>query len=62
MKGSPRVGEIVSSFDEPAFQSLLLIEAIIQLLIEKSVLTDTEVRKRVQKLREEAVLQFRPPG
>jgi hypothetical protein len=54
-----RDGSVTASIEEIAHYNMLLTEAIFELLAEKDILTGTEVKERIQKLRAETTLTFR---
>ncbi len=54
-------GRISASIDELAIYNMLLVEAVVELLAEKGVLADQEVRDRVKKLRDETKIQLARP-
>ncbi len=54
-------GRISASIDELAVYNMLLVEAVVELLAEKGVLADQEVRDRVKKLRDETKIQLARP-
>lgn len=41
------------SFDELAYSNMLIVQALVELLAEKGVLSSQDVRDRVQRLRRE---------
>ncbi|PYU31069.1 MAG: hypothetical protein DMG31_12840 [Acidobacteria bacterium] len=52
-------GKVTASVKELAQYSMLLTEAIFELLAEKGLLTGVEVKERVQKLKAETTINFR---
>ena len=54
-------GRVSASIDELAIYNMLLVEALVELLAEKGVLTGQEVKDRVKKLRDETKVQLRRP-
>ncbi|PYU28651.1 MAG: hypothetical protein DMG32_02145 [Acidobacteria bacterium] len=54
-------GRVTASIDELAVYNMLLIEAVVELLTEKGVLTGEEVKERVKKLKAETTLNIRRP-
>ena len=52
-------GEVTASFDEVIHYNMLLTEAIFELLAEKGILTGSEVKERIQKLKAETTLNFK---
>ncbi len=53
-------GRVTASIDELAVYNMLLVEAVVELLAEKGVLTGEEVKERVKKLRAETTPNIRP--
>ena len=54
-------GRVTASIDELAIYNMLLVEAVVELLAEKGVITSEEVKERVKKLRDETKVQLRRP-
>ena len=54
-------GRVTAAIDELAVYNMLLIEAVVELLTEKGVLTGEEVKERVKKLKVETTLNIRRP-
>ena len=54
-------GRISASIEELAVYNMLLVEAAVELLAEKGVLTGQEVKDRVKKLRDETKIQLARP-
>ncbi len=54
-------GRVSASIDELAVYNMLLVEAVVELLAEKGVLTGEEVKERVKKLKAETTLNIRRP-
>lgn len=52
-------GQVTASFDEVIHYNMLLTEAIFELLAEKGILTGSEVKERIQKLKAETKLNFK---
>jgi hypothetical protein len=53
-------GTVTASIEEIAQYNMLLTEALFELLAEKDILTEAEVKERIQKLKAETKLSFRP--
>jgi hypothetical protein len=53
MKENSKSGRVTASFEEVALSSMVLAEALIQLLVEKGVLNRDEVMERVKKVKSE---------
>jgi len=54
-------GRVSASIDELAVYNMLLVEAVVELLAEKGVLTGEEVKEGVKKLKAETTLNIRRP-
>lgn len=54
-------GSVTASIEEIAHYNMLMTEAIFELLAEKGILTGTEVKERIQKLKAETKLNYRRP-
>ena len=54
-------GRVTVSIDELAVYNMLLVEAVVELLTEKGVLTGEEVKERVKKLKAQTTLNIRRP-
>jgi hypothetical protein len=52
-------GKVTASVKELAQYSMLMTEAIFELLAEKGLLTGEEVKERIKKLRAETTINFR---
>ena len=61
MQADPKTGQVTASVDELAVYNMLLVEAVVELLAEKGVLTGQEVKDRVKKLRDETKIQLARP-
>jgi hypothetical protein len=46
-------GRATVSFEELAYSNMLIVQALVELLAEKGVLTQKEVTERIQKLKKE---------
>jgi hypothetical protein len=53
MKENSKSGRVTASLEEVALSSMVLAEALIQLLVEKGVLNRDEVMERVKKVKSE---------
>jgi len=58
MKEDPRTGRTTVSFEELAASTMLLQEALIQLLDEKGLVSKAEVMERLKQLRAETGARF----
>ena len=52
-------GKVKASIEEVATYSMLLTEAIYELLADKGIITKEEVMERVHKLKDETTMLFR---
>ena len=52
-------GKVTASVKELAQYSILMTEAIFELLAEKGLLTGEEVKERIKKLKAETTINFR---
>jgi hypothetical protein len=50
-------GRATVSFEELAYSNMLIVQALVELLTEKGVLTQNEVTERVQRLKQETSTQ-----
>jgi len=58
MQEDLKAGQITASFKELVYSNMLMVEAVVELLVEKNVITGDEVIKTVKKLKEQATLNF----
>lgn len=58
MKDDPATGRTQVSFEELAYSNLVVVEALVQLLKEKGVLTHEEVVKKVQEVKATTKMNF----
>ncbi len=58
MQEDLNAGQITASFKELVYSNMLMVEAVVELLVEKNVITGDEVIKTVKKLKEQATLNF----
>ncbi len=58
MQEDLNAGQITASFRELVYSNMLMVEAVVELLVEKNVITGDEVIKTVKKLKEQATLNF----
>jgi hypothetical protein len=57
MPESPKPNRNAASFEELAYSSMLVVQALVELLAEKGVLSQQEVLSRVEKLRLETAAE-----
>jgi hypothetical protein len=53
MEENPSADRVPVSFEELAYSNMLIVQALVELLAERGVLTQKEVTERVQKLKQE---------
>ena len=58
MQEDLKAGQITASFKELVYSKMLMVDAVVELLVEKNVITGDEVIKTVKKLKEQATLNF----
>jgi len=58
MQEDLKAGQITASFKELVYSNMLMVEAVVELLVQKNVITGDEVIKTVKKLKEQATLNF----
>jgi len=58
MQEDLNAGQITASFKELVYSNMLMVAAVVELLVEKNVITGDEVIKTVKKLKEQATLNF----
>lgn len=58
MSESRKTGRATVSIEEVAISNMLLVEAVVELLVEKKVLDRKKIEERVKKLRAETTLHF----
>jgi len=59
MQTDPKTGRVTATVDELAVYNMLLLQAVMELLIERGMLENGEVRERVKKLRDEITVELR---
>lgn len=60
MKEDQKTGKVTVSFEELAYTNMIVVEALVELLTEKGLLSRLEMEERVKKLRQETKVNFRP--
>ena len=60
MQEDPKAGKVTVSFEELAYTNMIVVEALVELLTEKGLLSRLEIEERVKKLRQETKVNFRP--
>jgi len=59
METDAKTGSVTATIQEIAHYTMLLTEAIFEVLAEKGILTGVEVKERVEKLKQETHLKFK---
>lgn len=62
MKEDPKTGRMTVSFEELAYSNMVVVEALVQLLTEKGVLTREEIAARVVQVKGQTNVNFRKPS
>ena len=60
MRENHKAGRPTASFEELAYSNMLIVQALVELLAEKGLLSNAEMMERVKKLRRETNAAF--PG
>jgi len=53
-----KTGQITASFKELVYSNMLMVEAVVELLMQKNVITRDEVLETVKKLKEQTRVNF----
>ena len=53
--------KVTASLEEIAISNMILVEALVELLVEKDYLVPEEIKERVKKLRAETTLNWKRP-
>ncbi len=59
MRDDPKSGKVTVSFEELAYTNMIVVEALVELLVEKNLLDRAAMAERVKKLKEETKVNFR---
>lgn len=51
MPQKPKAGQVTASFEQIAYSNMLVVQALVELLVEKGALTNQELLDRIQKLK-----------
>ncbi len=51
MPQEPKAGQVTASFEQIAYSNMLVVQALVELLVEKGALTNQELLDRIQKLK-----------
>ena len=60
MQEDPKTGRMRVSFEELAYSNMIVVEALVQLLAEKGLLSHAEITERVKKVKQETRILFHP--
>jgi len=60
MQEDMKSGRVTVSFEELAYTNMIVVEALVELLAEKGLLSRLEIEQRVKKVRQETKVNFRP--
>ncbi len=58
MQEDLKAGQITASFKELVYSNMLMVETVVELLVQKNVITGDEVIETVKKLKEQGTLNF----
>lgn len=58
MRQDPDSARMTVSFEELAYSNMIVVEALVELLTEKGLLSRAEIEERVKKLRRETTVNF----
>jgi hypothetical protein len=62
MAQNSKPGRPTASFEELAYSNMLIVQALVELLAEKGIVSTAQVTERVKRLKQEAKVSFpRPP-
>jgi hypothetical protein len=62
MKRDEKTGTVTASVDEVAVYNMLLVESLIELVVEKGILTNAEILQRLEKLKAETKVLLSKPN
>lgn len=62
MKRDEKTGTATASVDEVAVYNMLLVESLIELVVEKGILTNAEILQRLEKLKAETKVLLSKPN
>ena len=62
MKQEPKAERVTASFEQIAYSNMLVVEALVELLVEKGALTNQELLDRIQKLKHQTRVNLAAPG
>jgi len=52
---------VTASFEEIALSNMILVQALVELLAEKDILSGEEIKERVKKLKSEVTMNWKRP-
>ncbi len=61
MKQEPKAGRMTASFEQIAYSNMLVVEALVELLVEKGALTNQELLNRIQRLKQQTSVNRAAP-
>ena len=61
MGEDPKTGRLSASFEELAVSNMILVEALVELVVEKGMLSRDEIKQRVERLKAETSVQWKRP-
>jgi hypothetical protein len=62
MKRDEKTGTVSVSVDEVTVYNMLLVESLIELVVEKGILTNAEILQRLEKLKAETKVLLSKPN
>jgi len=62
MKRDEKTGTVSASVDEVTVYNMLLVESLIELVVEKGILTNAEILQRLEKLKAETKVLLSKPN
>jgi hypothetical protein len=62
MNQEPKAGRVTASFEQIAYSNMLVVEALVELLVEKGALTNQELLDRIQKLKHQTRVNLAAQG
>ncbi len=62
MAQEPKAGQVTASFEQIAYSNMLVVQALVELLVEKGALTNQELLDRIQKLKPETRVNLAATG
>ena len=62
MKENPKTGRMTISFEELAYTNMIVVEALVQLVTERKMLTRQEIEERIKAVKRDMRVRFRGPS